>query len=89
MGECESQACTLRSGQLLRLIQDVYSGHEYNRTFLHAHLGLIGDVTKPYKDKICRWLWPDVLREEEPSVAEGKRAISEYSGDSGEENHSF
>lgn len=63
---------------LLGLIQDLYVAHEDNQTFLHARLGLGEDVLKPYKETLDRWLWPDVLRNQNTSVAKAKQAISNY-----------
>ena len=63
---------------LLGLIQDLYAAHKDNRTFLHARLGLGEDVLKPYKETLDRWLWPDVLRNQDTSVAKAKQAISSY-----------
>lgn len=63
---------------LLGLVHDLYAAHKDNQTFLHARLGLEKDVLKPYKQKIDRWLWPDVLRNQETSVAKAKQAISHY-----------
>jgi hypothetical protein len=63
---------------LLGLVQDLYAAHQDNQTFLHARLGLSEDVLKPYKQTIDRWLWPDVLREQDTSVAKAKQAISHY-----------
>lgn len=66
-----------RSG-LLALVQNLYAAHKDNQTFLHARLGLSVDVLKPYKQTIDRWLWPDVLRNQDTSVAKAKQAISNY-----------
>ena len=63
---------------LLGLIQDLYVAHKDNQTFLHARLGLGEDVLKPYKETLDRWLWPDVLRNQNTSVAKAKQAISNY-----------
>jgi hypothetical protein len=63
---------------LLALIQDLYTAHKDNQSFLHARLGLGGDVLKPYKETLDRWLWPDVLRNQDTSVAKAKQAISGY-----------
>jgi hypothetical protein len=46
--------------------------------FLHARFGLGADVLKPYKETIERWLWPDVLRNQDTSVAKAKQAIANY-----------
>ena len=63
---------------LLGLIQSLYAAHKDNQTFLHARFGLTEDVLEPYKKTIDRWLWPDVLRNQDASVFRAKRAISDY-----------
>ena len=63
---------------LLGLIQSLYTAHKDNQTFLHARFGLGEDVLEPYKKIIDRWLWPDVLRKQDTSVSQAKRAISDY-----------
>lgn len=66
-----------RSG-LIGLLQDLYAASKDNQTFLHARFGLGGDVLKPYKATIDRWLWPDVFKNQNTSVAQAKKAISDY-----------
>lgn len=63
---------------LLALIQDLYAAHKDNQTFLHARFGLGEDVLNPYKETLDRWLWPDVLRNQDTSVVKAKQAISSY-----------
>jgi hypothetical protein len=63
---------------LLGLIQDLYSAHKDNQMFLHARFGLGEDVLRPYKETLDRWLWPDVLRNQDTSVMKAKQAISSY-----------
>lgn len=63
---------------LIGLIQSLYAAHKENQTFLHARFGLAEDVLEPYKKTIDRWLWPDVLRNQNTSVSQAKRAISDY-----------
>lgn len=63
---------------LMGLIQDLYAAHKDNQTFLHTRFGLGEDVLKPYKEKLDRWLWPDVMRNQDTSVAKAKQAISSY-----------
>ena len=46
---------------LLGLIQDLYSAHKDNQTFLHAGFGLGEDQLRPYKETIDRWFWPDAF----------------------------
>jgi hypothetical protein len=60
------------------LIQNLYAAQKDNQTFLHTRFGLGEDVLKPYKDTLDRWLWPNVLRNQDPSVAKAKQAISSY-----------
>jgi hypothetical protein len=63
---------------LLGLIQDLYSAHKDNQTFLHARFGLGEDMLRPYKETMDRWLWPDAFSSEFPSVLKAKQAISNY-----------
>jgi hypothetical protein len=63
---------------LLALIQDLYAAHKDNQNFLHARFGLGEDVLQPYKETLDRWLWPDVLRNQDTSVVKAKQAISSY-----------
>jgi hypothetical protein len=63
---------------LLGLIQDLYIAHKDNQTFLHARFGLGKDILKPYKETLDRWLWPDVLRNQDTSVVKAKQAISSF-----------
>ena len=63
---------------LLELIRHLYAAHNDNRAFLHARFGLGQDVLEPYKKTIDRWLWPDVFRNQDTSVSQAKRAISDY-----------
>ena len=66
-----------RSGLLGRL-QDLYAANKDNQAFLHARLSLGDDVLKPYKAIIDRWLWPDVLKNQDTSVAKAKKPIADY-----------
>jgi hypothetical protein len=63
---------------LLRLIQDLYAASKDNQAFLHARFGIGDDVLKPYKSIIGRCLWPDVFKNQTPSVSKAKQAISDY-----------
>ena len=63
---------------LLGLIQDLYSAHKDNQTFLHTRFGLGEDLLRPYKETIDRWLWPDAFSRQVPSVLKAKQAISNY-----------
>lgn len=63
---------------LIKLIQDLYAAGKDNQNFLHARFGLGDDVLKPYQATIDRWLWPDVFKNQDISVAKAKKAISDY-----------
>ena len=63
---------------LLGLLQDLYAANRDNQTFLHARLNLGDDVLKPYKASIDRWLWPDVFKNQDTSVAKAKKPIADY-----------
>ena len=63
---------------LLGLVQDLYAANKDTQAFLHARLNTGADVLKPYKVTIDRWLWPDVFKQQDTSVAKAKKAISDY-----------
>lgn len=63
---------------LIGLVQDLYAASKDNQAFLHARFGLGDDVLKPYKGTIDRWLWPDVFKQQDTSVAKAKKAIADY-----------
>ena len=63
---------------LIGLVQDLYAASKDNQAFLHARFGLGDDVLKPYKASIDRWLWPDVFKNQDTSVAKAKKAIADY-----------
>ena len=63
---------------LLGLVQDLYAASKDNQAFLPARLRLRDDVLEPYKATISRWLWPDVFKNQDISVAKAKKAIADY-----------
>jgi hypothetical protein len=63
---------------LLDLIHDLYDVRKDNQWFLHTRFGLGRDALEPYKKTIDRWIWPDVLRNQNTSVSKAKQAISDY-----------
>jgi hypothetical protein len=63
---------------LIGLVQDLYAAGKENQAFLHSRFGLGDDVLKPYKATIDRWLWPDVFKNQDTSVAKAKKAIADY-----------
>ena len=68
---------------LLSMVQDLYAASKDNQAFLHTRLHLGEDVLEPYKEAIDRWLWPDVFKNQNTSVAEAKKAIADYKKASG------
>ena len=65
---------------LIGVVQDLYAASKDNQAFLHTRFGLGGDVLGPYKATIDRWLWPDVIRNQQTSVSSAKRAIARRPG---------
>jgi hypothetical protein len=63
---------------LLGLIHDLYAANKDNQAFIHARFSLGEDVLEPYKVIIDRWVCPDVMRNQNISVAKAKKAISDY-----------
>jgi len=63
---------------LLKLVQDLYTASKDNQVLLHTRLSLGGDALAPYKATIDRWLWPDVFKNQDTSIAKAKNAISDY-----------
>jgi hypothetical protein len=72
------QNCDFDRAGLLGLVQDLYAASKDNQAFLHARFALGGDVLKPHKVTIDRWLWPDVFKNQNTSVAKAKKAIADY-----------
>lgn len=68
---------------LLGLVQDLYAASKENKAFLHTRFGLGGDVLASYKATIDRWLWPDVLKNQDFSVSKAKKSIADYKKASG------
>jgi hypothetical protein len=68
---------------LLGLVQDLYAASKDNQAFLHTRLHLGEDVLEPYMAAIDRWLWPDVFKNQDTSVAKAKKAITDYNKASG------
>jgi hypothetical protein len=68
---------------LLGLVHDLYAASKDNQAFLHTRLHLGEDVLELYKAAIDRWLWPDVFKNQDTSVARAKKAITDYKKASG------
>ena len=65
-------------GGLIELVHDLYRASKDNQTFLHTRLALGDDMLKSYKATIDRWLWPDMSKNQDTSVAKAKKAIADY-----------
>ena len=63
---------------LLGLLKDLYALHPENRAFLAARLGIGSDPLAPYKKVISRWIYPDLMKGQDVSVAKAKKAIADY-----------
>ena len=63
--------------ELLKLIGDLYSLDNKNKTFIHARYSFIEPI-KPYKEIILKSLYPDFMRNEQLRLGAGRKAISEY-----------
>src|SRR5215472_8137395 len=63
---------------LIGLVQALYVANKENQAFLHARFTLGRDVLNPYKVTIDRWLWPDVFKNQDTSVAKAKKAVADY-----------
>ncbi len=72
---------------MLGLLQDLYELSAENKQFFHTRLGLGDDVLKPYKVVIDRWLWPDIMRNQDVSVSKAKKAITDYKKAAGQADH--
>lgn len=69
---------------LLGLVQDMYAAGKDNQVFLNTRFGLGGDALKPYKTIIDRWLWPDVFKNQNYSVANARKPIADYQKEVGD-----
>jgi hypothetical protein len=77
--DVKAKLADLDRAGLLSLVHDLYMASRDNQAFLHARFALAGDdVLKPYKATIDRWLWPDVFKNQDTSVAKAKKAIADY-----------
>lgn len=77
-GDVKAKLAEHDRARLLSLVQDLYAASKENQAFLHARLHLGDDVLKPYKATMARWLWPDVFKNQDTSVAKAKKAIADY-----------
>ena len=81
--DVKAQLTDLDRAGWLSLLQDLYAASKDNQAFLHARLHLGDNVLEPYKATLDRWLWPDVFKNQDTSVAKAKKAIADYKKASG------
>ena len=81
--DVKTQLSNFDQAGLVGLVQDLYLASKDTRAFLHARFQLGNDALAPYRSTIERWLWPDVLQQQDTSVAKAKKAIADYKKASG------
>ena len=77
-GDVKAKLTELDRAGLIGLVQALYAASKDNQAFLHARLQLGDDLLKPYKATMTRWLWPDMFKNQDTSVAKAKKAIADY-----------
>src|SRR5258708_25401930 len=60
------------------LVQALYKASKDNQAFLHARLSLGHDQLQPFKARISRWIFPDLMKGQPISVSKAKKAIGDY-----------
>jgi hypothetical protein len=77
-GQVKAKLAHFDRAGLVGLLGDLHELSRDNQAFLHARLGLGADPLSPYKGTISRWIYPNLLRGQDISVARAKKAISDY-----------
>ncbi|MFK5986134.1 MAG: hypothetical protein QM479_12020 [Pseudomonadota bacterium] len=62
----------------LKLIGDLYSLNDENKTFIHARYLIGKNGLQPYKEIISDALYPDVMWNDSIQLSVGRKAISDY-----------
>ena len=62
---------------LLGLLKDLHALRPENRAFVAARLGVGSDPLSPFKDVISWWIYPDLVKGQDVSVAKAKKAIAD------------
>ena len=75
--DVKSRLADMDRAALIKLVQDLYLANKDNQAFLHARFRMGADVLEPYKATIDRWLWPDVVKHQDTSIAKAKKAIAD------------
>ncbi len=76
--DIKTELAQLDRAGLLGLIKDLHALRPENRAFLAARFGVSGDPLEPFKKVITRWIYPDLMKGQDVSVAKAKRAIADY-----------
>ena len=64
--------------EILKLVGDLYSLSEENKTFIHSRYAIGVNPLEPYKNIISEALYPDVMYNEPIQLSVGRKAISDY-----------
>ena len=71
------------NASLLQIIADLYKLNKNNQHFLHARFAQSTDMLLPYKAIIRRAVCPEVERNQDLRLSDGRRAIRDYKKASG------
>lgn len=77
-GELKAELTKFDRAGLLGLLKDLHALNPANRAFLAARLGVGSDPLTPFKKVISRWIYPDLIKGQDVSVAKAKKAIADY-----------
>jgi hypothetical protein len=77
-GDVKAQLAHFDRAGLIGLLGDLHNLGRDNQAFLNSRLGLGADPLAPYKKTISRWIYPDLRRNQEISIAKAKKAIADY-----------
>jgi hypothetical protein len=71
--DVKARLASFNRAELLALVQGLYAASRDNQAFLHARPDLGSDPIAPYRATISRWVYPDVDRGQDYSVAKAKK----------------
>jgi len=74
----KSILATKETPELLILIKDLYALNKDNKTFLETRYLTGSNPLEPYKKRIDKALYPDVMENDPVSFSAGRKAISDY-----------
>ena len=76
--ELKAELAQFDRAGLLGLLKDLHALNPGNRALLAARLGVGSDPLTPFKKVISRWIYPDLIKGQDVSVAKAKKAIADY-----------